>query len=202
MLVQTTLTYLVQLFTLAYKVQQVQLTVHLYTDSNLKVRVSAKGYFYTPFLLAINTLYRYFMDTIEIKTLIDVTNTNVVRPNQGTQLQYDQNRNFITLRQCVELRSIVRYDNPPTSETVNIKDMGFGTDYKGEHTVWTFVFSPDRVGVYADELGDEIGHLFGDLDGIPIIKNLTETINIDKAIFDCRDLASRNTIIKAHKGTI
>lgn len=142
------------------------------------------------------------MDTIEIQTLVDVTKTGVVRPNQGSQLEYDQNRNFTTLLQCVEIRSIVSYNNSPKVTTVELKNLGFGTDYKGKHKIWSFTFVPDREDVYLDVEGNTIGHLFEDLDGVPIIKNLTETINMSKAIFDCKDLASRNTIIKAHKGTI
>ena len=142
------------------------------------------------------------MYTFEIKTLVDVTNTQVARPNQGSPLEYDQNRNFITLRQCVELRSIVSYQVPPQVEKIDLKELGFGTDYKGKHRVWTFSFSPDRDGVYTTAAGDILGLLLDDLDGVPIIKNLTETVNIAKAIFDCKDIATRNTIIKAHLGTI
>jgi len=67
--------------------------------------------------------------------------------------------------------------------------------------VWTFVIIPDRVGVYTTINGDPVGELLSDIDSVPIIKNLLETVNIDKAIFDCKDLASRNTIIKARQGT-
>jgi hypothetical protein len=140
------------------------------------------------------------MNTFEILTLIDITMTNVNRPNQGTQLEYDQNRNFITLRQCIELRSIVSYTEPPTAKKQEIKDLGFGTNYKGSHMVWSFKFSPDREGVYQDEAGNVSGKLLEDLNSVPIIKNLSETINIDKAMFDSINLATKNTIIKAHPG--
>ena len=152
--------------------------------------------------MAINTLYRYIMEVIEIKTLVDITNTRVIRPNQGSQLEYDQNRNFITLRQCVEIRSIVSYENPPTVETIDVKDMGFGSAFKNKQQVWTFKFIPDRVGVYTSEDGNLIGCLLEDLDLVPIIKNLEETVNIDKAVFDTKNPATKNIIIKAHKGTI
>lgn len=141
------------------------------------------------------------MHTFKILTLIDITKTNVNRPNQGTQLEYDQNRNFITLRQCIELRSIVLFTDPPTIEQVEINGMGFGTAYKGKHTVWTFTFTPDREGVYQDSKGNIAGNLLDDLDSVPVIKNLSETINIDKAMFDCISSANKNTIIKAHLGT-
>ena len=142
------------------------------------------------------------MEIIEIQTLVDITRTKVTRPNQGTQLAYDQNRNFITLMQCIELRSVVSYDQPPEVSKIDIKDLGFGSNFKGRQNVWIFTFIPDRVGVYTSADGNSIGSLIEDINAVPIIKNLTETVNIDKAIFDCKDLASRNTIIKAQQGTI
>jgi hypothetical protein len=141
------------------------------------------------------------MVQIEINTLIDITHTRVIRPNQGTQLELDQHRNFITLLQCAEMRSVVFYEHAPTVEEVDIKDMGFGTMYSGRHRVWTFRFNPDRESVYLDDNNNEIGLLFDDLDGVPLIKNLTESINIGKAIFSCNDSIAKNTIITAHPGT-
>jgi len=152
--------------------------------------------------LTINILYRYIMDVIEIQTLVDITNTRVIRPNQGSQLAYDQNRNFMTLCQCVEIRSIIMYDAPPESTVVDVKGMGFGNDYKGKHRVWTFQFRPDRVGVYTSEDGNKIGCLLEDLNSVPIIKNLEETVNIDKAIFNCRDINLKNIIIRAREGIL
>ena len=146
--------------------------------------------------MAINILYRYIMQTIEIKTLLDITNITMLRPGQGSQLEHDQYRNFTTLRQCAELRSIISYDHGPSFETVDIKDLGFGSKYKGKHTVWTWIFYPDRTGVYRDE-NTEIGLLINDIDSVPIVKNLTETINIDKAIFELKSSSATNTIIKA-----
>jgi hypothetical protein len=140
------------------------------------------------------------MELIQIKTLVDITNTRVNRPNQGTQLALDQNKNFITLMQCVEIRSIVTYDMPPTVETVDVKGMGFGSEYKGKHKVWTFAIRTDRDGVYIDPEGNPIGKLVSDLNNVPVIKSLTETINIDRAIFDCVDALSKNTIITALSG--
>jgi hypothetical protein len=142
------------------------------------------------------------MEIIEIKTLVDITNTKVIRSNQGTQLELDQNRNFITLAQCIELRSVVFYDTGSTINSQDIKSLGFGSSYKGKQTVWTFRFSPDRPGAYEDEHGNMIGTLLNDINEIPVIKNLSETINIDKAIFDLQDPAYKNTVIKVLKDAI
>ena len=141
------------------------------------------------------------MQTIEIKTLIDITNTKVSRPTQGTQLEMDQHRNFTTLKQCAELRSIIAYDFSPEKQLVDVKDLGFGSKYKGKHAVWTFRFSPDRSGAYAKDDND-IGCLLEDVHGVPVVEKLTETINIEKAIFELIDSSSKNTVIKAIKGTI
>jgi hypothetical protein len=141
------------------------------------------------------------MDTIEIQTLVDITNTRVVRPNQGSQLEMDQYRNFITLCQCAEIRSVINYEDSPTTETQDLKKLGFGTAYKGKHAVWTFRFNSDRAGVYIDDQGDPLGFLINDLDQVPVIKNLAETINIDKAIFELKDGRLKNTVIKAITGT-
>ena len=141
------------------------------------------------------------MQIIEIQTLIDITNTNIVRQRQGLDLEYNQYRNFTTLKQCVEIRSIVSFDFNPEVETKDIKEHGFGTNYKGKQKIWTFRFSPDRSGVY-DNGVSEVGCLVDDLDQVPIIKNLKETINIEKAIFDLKDSASKNTIIRAIKGIV
>ena len=145
--------------------------------------------------MAINRLYRYIMDVIEIKTLIDVTKTRATRPTHGSRLEQDQYRNFMTLCQCLEIRSIIAYDEPPSVELLDIKGLNFGDAYKGTHRVWTFRFSPDRVGVYASESGDPVGNLIEDLDSVPIVKNLEETVNIDTAIFNCRDSRYKNIIV-------
>ena len=147
--------------------------------------------------MTINTLYRYIMDVIQIKTLVDITNTSVTRLTQGSQLEIDQNRNFNTLRQCLELRSIVVYDTKPSLEKIDIKNLGFGSVYKGPQYVWTFTFSPDRTDAYLDNSNNKAGCLNDDLHAVPVITNLSETINIRRAIFDCKDSQYKNIIIQA-----
>jgi hypothetical protein len=141
------------------------------------------------------------MDTIVIQTLIDITNTGVIRPNQGTHLEMNQYRNFTTLRQCAEIRSVIDFDESPRVELVDIKGMGFGNKYKGKQAVWTFEFTPDRDGVYIDDQRDPLGFLINDLDQIPVVIDLTETINISRAILDLRDSTYKNTVIQARLGT-
>jgi hypothetical protein len=140
------------------------------------------------------------METIEIKTLIDITNTNRNRPNQGVGLEYDQYRNFTTLMQTIGLRCIITYDNNPVVDNIDIKGIGFGEAYKGKHNVWTFRFRPDRQQAFEDS-GGPVGLLIHDMNEIPIIGKLTETINISKAVFYTYESQQKNTLITALLGT-
>jgi hypothetical protein len=146
--------------------------------------------------LAINTLYRYIMEVIEIKTLVDITNTDVRRINQGTQQELDQYRNWTTLLQCIGLRAIIEYDRNPRESVEDVKGLGFGSQYAGKQKVWTFQFRPDRSEAFGDK-DNPIFLLKQDLDKIPVILNLTETINTQQAVFDLADEKRANTVVKA-----
>ncbi len=141
------------------------------------------------------------MEVIEIKTLVDITNTNVRRSTQGSEQEYSQYKNWITLNQCIGIRSIITYDSYPTVEEADVKGLRFGTEYKGKHRVWTWRFYPDRPGVFATE-NDELGLLHEDIDQVPVIKNLTETINILRPVFDLLDNKLKNTNLRIISGNI
>ena len=51
------------------------------------------------------------MEIITIKTLVDITKPNVQRPGQGSPLEQSQYKNWITLQQCIGLRSVIAYDD-------------------------------------------------------------------------------------------
>jgi hypothetical protein len=138
------------------------------------------------------------MNIVEIKTLIDITNSGVERPYQGSQLELNQNRNWTTLSQCIGIRSIIEYYNSPIVETVDVKGLDFGSNFKGKHQVWTFRFETDRPEVF----GEDCELLIEDMDQVPVIKKLTESVNIDKSIFELVDDKYRNTIIKALRNTV
>lgn len=135
------------------------------------------------------------MKIIEIKTLIDITNTNVRRANQGSQLELNQFRNWTTLLQCIGLRAIIDYDQNPSYEKINVDGLGFGKKYKGVHAVWTFHFKPDQQDAFINS-NDPLALLKEDLNKVPVIINLLETINIDKAAFIVNDSMFANTTVK------
>lgn len=134
------------------------------------------------------------MQQILIQTLIDITRSKNVRPGKGDGLELNQFINFTTLLQCIELRSVINYDQNPLNEIIELPNNFFGSSYRGNHKVWKFTFRTDRNNVY-DNDGNPLGKLIEDIHGVPILKSLTETINIDRAIFDCKDKSLRNTVI-------
>jgi hypothetical protein len=134
------------------------------------------------------------MDTIEIKTLIDITTTGVIRQHPDTEKEYNQQRNWITLLQCIGLRAIIEYQRNPTVETLDVKGLGFGSKYKGEHRVWTFRFVTDRSNSFQSDDG-RLSLLLNDLHQVPVAKNLEESINITKAVFDLFDTGYKNTTV-------
>jgi len=140
------------------------------------------------------------MQIIEIKTLLDITKTGVNRHKVDSDKEFNQQKNYITLLQCIGLRSIIDYQETPVSETIELKEAKFGSKYKGKHRVWTFRFTTDRLDSFVDDEGNPLGLLATDLQGVPVIKNLDETINISKAVFDLSDLNWKNTIITSIHG--
>lgn len=137
------------------------------------------------------------MQRIKIQTLIDVTCSKAKRPGQGDATEINQYRNYATLLQAIGLRTNISFDDPPVCETRKLNGHKFGSEYDGkEHAIWTFEFTTERDDVYNDGSNkDGLVLLKEDLHNVPVIKNLTETINTDKSVFDLKSAKYRNTIV-------
>ena len=126
---------------------------------------------------------------------MDITDTRVTRPLKGKELEYNQHKNWITLLQGIGLRCIITFDEPAVCEFVDTRAYGFGEKLRGSHNVWSFVFYADREYAYADEK-NRLGLLISDLDQVPIIEKLTETINMNRPVLNTTSRFWRNTVIK------
>lgn len=111
---------------------------------------------------------------IRIKTLVDVTRTDVRRKGQGPEQKLLQQQNFQTLIQIINLRNLIEENADPYVETRDITGE-FGTSYKGEHKVWTYEFDTSHDDAYYKDQ-DPIGLLKDDLENIPVLSGLTETV--------------------------
>ena len=106
-----------------------------------------------------------------IKTLVDITNTNAKRENK---FEHQQQQNYLTLLQTISLRSNPNIIEPPTVNKVSTqKDF----DVSGNNNVWTMVFDFEAANSHSVEM------LTGDLDLVPVIVNLHETIELEPSAF-------------------
>lgn len=115
---------------------------------------------------------------IRIKTLVDVTRTDVRRREQGDEQKLLQQQNYQTLLQTINLRNLIEANADPYVETRDITGE-FGSQYKGEHKVWTYEFEVDHADAYTDN-GDPLGLLKEDLEQVPITGGLSETVPAPK----------------------
>jgi len=138
------------------------------------------------------------MEIIKISTLIDITNSRSRRTNSSDNKEGNQQKNWQTLLQCIGLRCNITYENDPSNDLVDLKNLSFGSKFKGKQRVWTFVFRPDRSDSY--KLDDNrVGLLVNDLNLVPVIQNLDETINISKSAFITLDPENQNTVVEMLK---
>jgi len=123
---------------------------------------------------------------IRCYTLFDITKTGVANrktPLNGTPekiVEWERNRNtqsnLDTIMQVISLRSQPEYIATPIKSVVNFKSFnnyGFVFDDEEDQPHWTFDFSIMHGSVFNDEL-TELGYLFSDCDGVPMIKVNTE----------------------------
>jgi hypothetical protein len=121
-----------------------------------------------------------------IKTLVDITNTNVRKRSGKESLQQDNNDMIV---QTIGLR--VNLENIKLTSSKETVDEIFGTDFKGEHQVWNFVFTPSMK----DSIS--IDNLMKDFDSIPVNIDLDETAQIKKNCFVTNNSQHTNILFKA-----
>ena len=120
------------------------------------------------------------MQTWVCTTLIDITNTNVIR---GDSPQRDQQRNWETVLQVLSLKTQPHIINLPEKlpewnlDRYSTPRSWFGDFYQGVQTIWAFRFYGDRDDVYSLE------QLCEDFDQVPVILGLEETARFMLPIF-------------------
>lgn len=139
------------------------------------------------------------LDLIKCYTLIDITQTDVVQrykqdsntftDNSGKQItneqEFDyarnQQRNYETLLQVIGLRAQPIYtETPKIILNTPLDDYSFGTEYNNA-TVWEFTFGVEHHNVFVNET--PFGALDCDINKVPVISNLNETIEQAISIF-------------------
>ncbi len=130
----------------------------------------------------------------KILSLVDITKTGLHKNNSKDEKAISQNANYLTFENCLQFRSNIEPIDNPKLKKVNLANTNFGENYTGEHNVWSMEFTmEDR----ADPLpvSEIIGHLKEDIDLVPIINALDETISLTNSMFRTQDLKTNNIII-------
>lgn len=133
---------------------------------------------------------------MKVFTLIDITETKATKHRTDEKLLLNQQANFNTLFNTLSFRFNPEWNQSPTVEVMSeakLKKKGFGNKYKGEHKVWTWEFDIDRIvpGSFLISLMEK------DLDLIPVISGLNESISINNNVFRTTDKGSKNLIFEA-----
>jgi len=140
-------------------------------------------------------------------TLFDITNTGVLNRAKPTENQnynewaYKRNTqcNFDTILQAVSLRAQPEVTKKPKKIDMLLKDIDyFGIQFKSKEPVpvWTFEFEVQHSSVFEDGI-TELGYLYNDCHGVPMIKCNTEYNKISN--FLDTSLESRNIYFIKYK---
>jgi len=116
------------------------------------------------------------MNRYRITTLVDITRSRATRSDTD-ELKYNQQSNFNTLLQVIGLRANIATDLDP-----KVTEGRLPEPWKGRGAYWIYEFEPERADGFLD--GDNpVGHLINDLNGVPIIDKLNNTIDFNLPAF-------------------
>jgi hypothetical protein len=116
------------------------------------------------------------MARYQIITLVDITRSNPDRDSRD-HLLLSRQANFNSLIQAIGLRSNVSWSMDPLRA-----DGRLPSPFQGKATHWTWEFETEQEEVFYKD-GDPLGLLKDDLDGVPVIIGLTESVDIDPQVF-------------------
>ena len=148
------------------------------------------------------------MHEYKIHTLIDITENGNLKQTfpfktQGGEVVHDkesliiarnQNSNFATVLQLLQMRGNVTWERPPMRINDTLGNSAFGSAYEGAHKSWAFIFHSELTDIYADG-NNPVGGLEQDLDLIPILNFCKETATFPINAFITQDSKTRNTFV-------
>ena len=131
------------------------------------------------------------MITIRCQTLFDITPTGVKnrRPVdvKGAELsdlvkRQQQQSNYDTVLQVISLRSQPESISQVKKSDILLNDSDFGFVYNSTReddtvSIWSFTFTIQHASVFQNDEG-ELGSLLNDCEQVPMITNLTESVNL------------------------
>lgn len=123
-----------------------------------------------------------------IFSLIDITKSDVLL---GNSKERKQQINWETVLQSIGLRAQPLEIRNFNTFNGDMSKFQFGKNYNGNHKVWTFAFSTEHRFVF-DINNVILGGLKSDINNVPMIFGLNETINPEIHAFNSIDFKLKN----------
>jgi hypothetical protein len=123
----------------------------------------------------------------QLITLVDITQTNARRGHEI--FEQKQQQNFLTVLQTLSLRSNAIVNHEPKSFFDDAEHYGFGEHYHGRQQLWKLNFS------YESSVENILDLIVDDLNYVPFIPNLNESVFFDIPVFQTKDIKLKNTIV-------
>jgi len=116
------------------------------------------------------------MPMYQIISLVDITRSNPARDETDVSI-LSQQANFNSLIQAIGLRSNIEWEIDP------VKYVGaLPYPFEGKGAYWKWSFRVERADVFLHD-NDSVALLKQDLQNVPIITGLDETIDINPSVF-------------------
>ena len=115
-------------------------------------------------------------------TLIDITKTDVTKFTPELERMRNKQRNWETVVQILGLRTQIMSINQLKTETKDLSQHVFGSDYQDKQRVWTFEFEVEFENLYLNDQ-DPYSILKNDFVQSPIILGLDETAKPPMPLF-------------------
>jgi hypothetical protein len=116
------------------------------------------------------------MPRYRITTLVDITRTDA-KKSDSNNIRINQQQNFNTLRQSIELRSNVSWHQDPKKHTGALPE-----PFEGKANYWIWVFENEREDLFLKD-NDPVLLLKEDVNNVPVITGLDETADISPPAF-------------------
>ena len=146
------------------------------------------------------------MYEFRVHTLVDVTEngnlrrefpfktkTNeVIHDKHTLTIARNQNSNFNTMTQLLQIRGNITWEIPPIKLNEPIANMRFGSVYNGKQNSWHFTFFVEQSEVYGQPQ-EPTAQLIEDFDLVPILSFCKETATFPSNTFITEDDRTINT---------
>jgi hypothetical protein len=119
------------------------------------------------------------MQHFKIVSLVDITRSNPSRV-ETDKIKLGQQANFNSLLQAIGLRSNVEWDSDPEQLSGRLP-----TPIDGAATHWVWEFYIERDSVFQKD-NDPAGLLLDDLQGVPVVNLLNNSVDIMPSIFQTK----------------